>query len=421
MGKRTRDKSKARQLKPPSLDQRVTDYLLSIKSMPAAKPGDYDTFWLGLRDRHPGKAEELNEAMDSSKASYRAEEVFLIKNSSLDLALDVATGFSGDLYARQMQIVIERLGHLAPNRILDVGCDEGFLTCFLAELWPEAEVLGWDSLEEGLKCARELAHERLGLGERVTFQQVNLLDAIGRDERYDLVLASRALINQAIPRVEGPVGLTVENPVGVDEAAASIAITNLVSMVAEDGLLMIVDRMTKPSEAALIARLIEREGLKIDWSVSERFLADELHGRQQRIPVLIASHDGPGTHVTPTDGALTMFAREELDEGATFKASAAEAVARAMHRNRLLFSARVTDEYGPGDDETMVTCYEVWHCGPLLLAYETRSDGARAAQILTSNWEAEFVRQRLEDLEPYRNGYEVEIGTPPVLGVVSAD
>jgi SAM-dependent methyltransferase len=56
-----------------------------------------------------------------------------------------------------------------PSDVLDLGCDNGVLTCLYATLWPKAKIVGVERSAAGVAAARELA-KRLGL-RNVSFEQ----------------------------------------------------------------------------------------------------------------------------------------------------------------------------------------------------------------------------------------------------------
>ncbi|MFE7358435.1 class I SAM-dependent methyltransferase [Streptomyces sp. NPDC057543] len=82
----------------------------------------------------------------------------------------------------------------APNvrRVLDIGSGPGVISCLLAEVFPEAEVVAVDGTPALLERTRARA-QRLGLGDRVRTQQAEIpesLDALGE---ADLIWVGNAL------------------------------------------------------------------------------------------------------------------------------------------------------------------------------------------------------------------------------------
>ena len=73
------------------------------------------------------------------------------------------------------------------TRVVDVGTGSGVIALTLAAEWPDAEIYAVDISPEALALARENAH-RLGLANRVQFQESDLLSAV--TGTFDLVVAN---------------------------------------------------------------------------------------------------------------------------------------------------------------------------------------------------------------------------------------
>jgi release factor glutamine methyltransferase len=94
-----------------------------------------------------------------------------------------------------VELLIARCSELngaAELKILDVGTGSGVIALSLAARLPAARVRGIDISEQALALAGENAN-RLGLSDRVEFQQGDLLDNI--DDRFDLIAANLPYIS----------------------------------------------------------------------------------------------------------------------------------------------------------------------------------------------------------------------------------
>jgi len=78
------------------------------------------------------------------------------------------------------------------SRIVDVGTGSGVIALSLAKEFPSAEIYAVDISEDALGLARENA-ARLGLSERIHFQQSDLLENLA--ERFDLIVANLPYIS----------------------------------------------------------------------------------------------------------------------------------------------------------------------------------------------------------------------------------
>ena len=81
-------------------------------------------------------------------------------------------------------------------RIADIGCGYGASTILLAEAYPNAEVIGFDSHEPSINAARKRAAEA-GVADRTRFQVASAQDFPGTD--YDLVCVFDALHDMGDP------------------------------------------------------------------------------------------------------------------------------------------------------------------------------------------------------------------------------
>ncbi|GAA3008096.1 class I SAM-dependent methyltransferase [Streptomyces fulvorobeus] len=78
------------------------------------------------------------------------------------------------------------------RRVLDIGSGPGVITCLLAEVFPEAEVVAVDGTPALLERARARA-ERHGLGDRVRTLHAELPDGLSRLGEADLIWAGNSL------------------------------------------------------------------------------------------------------------------------------------------------------------------------------------------------------------------------------------
>lgn len=78
------------------------------------------------------------------------------------------------------------------RRILDIGSGPGVVSCLLAEVFPEAEVVAVDGTPALLERTRDRA-QRLGLGDRVVTLHADLPAELGQAGPADLIWAGNAL------------------------------------------------------------------------------------------------------------------------------------------------------------------------------------------------------------------------------------
>ncbi|MFF8918769.1 methyltransferase [Streptomyces sp. NPDC015032] len=78
------------------------------------------------------------------------------------------------------------------RRVLDIGSGPGVISCLLAEVFPEAEVVAVDGTPALLERTRARA-QRLGLGDRVRTRRAEIPDGLDELGEADLIWAGNAL------------------------------------------------------------------------------------------------------------------------------------------------------------------------------------------------------------------------------------
>ena len=120
-----------------------------------------------------------------------------VKNKDLETTMDFA-GYYYDLYRQFFAWFIDFKNSYDKNldgkKVLDLGCDNGITTCFVANLYPNSEIIGVDKCKKGIKCAEEIA-QKLGV-KNVKFEAVDAkkVDKFFKEEKFDLVLSNRSML-----------------------------------------------------------------------------------------------------------------------------------------------------------------------------------------------------------------------------------
>lgn len=127
------------------------------------------------------------------------------------------------LVVRALDIAKEMAGKgLAAPRIIDVGTGSGAIALTLAKRLPEARITATDISSAALAVARDNA-ARLGVAERVTFAESDLLDGHGGAGPWDLIVSNPPYVREdefaALPRDvrdHEPRGALVAGPTGIE-------------------------------------------------------------------------------------------------------------------------------------------------------------------------------------------------------------
>lgn len=131
-----------------------------FKSIGVARPKSDAVYSKQGRKRF-GQAFEKLQFLIAARATGADEDPYELKNSSLELSLYIGEYHASHVWREFASwLVNENLP--SPPEVLDLGCENGVLTCLYATLWPDAKVVGLDRSAAAVAAARELAN-RLGL------------------------------------------------------------------------------------------------------------------------------------------------------------------------------------------------------------------------------------------------------------------
>jgi SAM-dependent methyltransferase len=161
--------------------------------------------------------------------------------------------------------------HPPANRLLDVGCGPGVLTCAYGLARPDAEVVGVDATPEAVTCAEELAG-RVG-ARNVSFVVGDYLDLEADGDGlgdFDQVVAVTALGEAGLypqypPAGTGPEAFSsVADVDGPGAAFRSPGVEGLVERLSPGGTLLVFDRTGDVSQAVRLGAAVLNAGVDLD-------------------------------------------------------------------------------------------------------------------------------------------------------------
>lgn len=132
--------------------------------------------YINRRGEAESKGKQLNE-----------KEFYEFKNQSYDSGLYASAAFDGEIFVKTCDWIAENKDAFGKT-ILDVGCDTGIVSCFLAEQLPESTILSIDDGTNAISVAKALS-ENLGI-KNISFRNINVKEIT---EQYDTVFSSRTL------------------------------------------------------------------------------------------------------------------------------------------------------------------------------------------------------------------------------------
>lgn len=91
------------------------------------------------------------------KAADSSVDLYSAKNQDLDMSLLISSSqFYSNHAALLTWLLKQDFGDA--DKVVDLGCENGVLTCAMALLWPEKNVVGIDINSDAIEMARRLAH-----------------------------------------------------------------------------------------------------------------------------------------------------------------------------------------------------------------------------------------------------------------------
>ena len=133
-------------------------------------------------------ANQIIDAMDARADGELEGSFYKLKNSSLDVSLALSGAFDAN-YIQKVCTWIAEHKPLFGDNILEVGCDCGILSCFLAKQFPDSHIVSIDRCEEAIENAKKLA-EKLKIN-NIEFVVSDVADL--EEQSFDTIFSSRTM------------------------------------------------------------------------------------------------------------------------------------------------------------------------------------------------------------------------------------
>ena len=177
---------------------------------------------------------ETWESIDGGSAAF-----YEFKNSDYELSKSISETYDGDIIRNECNFLASRRKYVGKT-ILEVGCESGYITGFLASFFPESQIVAIDRSQAAIEIAKRRVSE---LGCRnVEFRNCTLGDV---SETYDTVVSMRT-IQENIDYSNAPFkGEPISYQFLQYQELSRKHISNLVSRVCDDGSLLVFERVDK--------------------------------------------------------------------------------------------------------------------------------------------------------------------------------
>lgn len=319
-----------------------------------------------LAREHSSLWRQVGDVAARRAAGDFSDDFYALKNSSLRFSLLLGASERGDMH----QAFLGLLDQYSPSAstILDIGCENGFLTCFYALKWPNAKVVGLDPSDAAITRAKELA-------DRLRLTNVEFQSGFAREiptkltaRTFDLILSVTVLHDGNIfPASERLITMpaTCFAPSAVTESTVEIAAIAK-TLAGSKAQWIAAEWCARPATFWWWCRALDQVGLGVDWPNSARTV---IAAEKTPLTILVAS---PGAQ-RPLNADLAQgfwISRDFNHWG--------DKVAWAVHGPlaETLFAQLgpktcVASVVARDPDGSELHRVEMWTCGPLSLYYAT--------------------------------------------------
>lgn len=111
-----------------------------------------------------------------------------LKNKNIDVSTIISENFDSGILRQFCNYLYEHKDYIK-GEVLDVGCESGYMTAFLAMYFPETRITAIDRSENAVNVAKERI-KKFGIT-NVQFKTTDIRDI---DEQYDTVISMRTLM-----------------------------------------------------------------------------------------------------------------------------------------------------------------------------------------------------------------------------------
>ena len=308
---------------------------------------DPEVFWMNLEEK---LGENFCDRIDNAM-SYRditkSDDVYSIKNESFKTSLEFVT-YSKDLYRNYLKGLIDL--NLSPKKILDIGCDNGIVTCMYAILYPDAEIIGIDIGVNGINRSKELA-EHLGLTnvkfEKFDFKKIKNLALAGE---FDLITSVRSVKEILMLFDEHRVWDLYEIEKIKTKKSERIAFENLANLLCEDGILILFERLASIEEIIYFNKIVKESGYKVVEEYLKYIELQEL-GDVQKMPFMVYKKNQDSNVENDTEILLNAFLIEDMKEFNNFMKLEAKELIYGIQINYSDGSGNMREELYKAEDK----------------------------------------------------------------------
>lgn len=328
-----------------------------------------------------GKSFEGITSVIGARANGVDADPYELKNSSLELSLYVGEYHASNVW-REFASWLVKEDVPPPSTVLDLGCDNGVLTCLYATLWPEAKIVGLERSAAGVAVAGELA-KRLDL-RNVSFEQSDarrFLDAnMGRFQIITAALVMHEFLADTTARKpfswDGKYDRIEDITLSEVDHHSVDALSAVGRALTVDGMLISLDRSPTLASRWWYTQCLEEAGMKVSLARSYRIDSSGPLGGE-RFPLTVARRARETDKKTTAAEVVSLASFKELSAlNMHFQGDLADAFIRSVGPTEIMFNAIC--EYIDGSGTRTL---QLLRAPTLLVLHDFTSHGFRTASV----------------------------------------
>jgi hypothetical protein len=347
---------------------RINAYLkrVGLRQWPSLK-----SFEKYLRKVSP-KAGPWIQFMESlSPSDMNWDVYFELKNADLQLTLGVTGQLFRDIYEDYLNWWFGQ-DFEYPERLLDIGCEFGVLTCFYATIYPDSEILGIDKCALAIDRAHELA-DQLGL-KNVRFEvlDINNLSTLKPEHRYDLI-TSTIVLNEVVSLPDDRYWNLEELDLDKGMEPCWPIFTGIRRLLKDSGFYISLDNHIYASSMARWMRALNRANMKIDWNRSQSLPWSDKKGNSENFIVTVSQPDkSPAQDIIQALSFLSISEFADKAGPSVLNGPAAEILFRSFKDKKPIFGVEYDFSDGSGSMRR-----EIWQASQVAIQYVYTNTGDR--------------------------------------------
>ena len=125
----------------------------------------------------------LNSSENKDNQSRQSKKTAFM-NSNKKLSILISSYYDFHVFPQFMQIILDNKKFIG-NTVLDVGCGNGIISCFIAKLFPRTQVVGLDTCENSISIANEIKNQ-------LQLHNITFFTELPEEKRFDTIISMRA-------------------------------------------------------------------------------------------------------------------------------------------------------------------------------------------------------------------------------------